>query len=344
MSIDLFLWHKPGVLFNEIPKEVNIISEQLYPGSFGAIKDRNIFKRIIKYFWYFSYRIAGFLKQPVKVFKPLKKEYDIAISYCQNGYAPHYVAEKVKAKEKYLWYHHGSYEETGIKKKIDEKYFSKYTKIIPVSNSCKAMLCEAFPKLCDKMFVIPNFIDERSILQKSNEPIANVWDGGCKITTVGRISSEKGQLFALDVAEKLAKANFDFTWVFVGEGPDLQKCREKAKILNLPQCKFVGVKTNPYPYMKQADVYVQPSFVESEAITVKEAKCLNKPVVASDISALSENLEGYALGCICSLKVEEFANKIINYSRIKTDTRKISKISDNETIANRIEKLLFRRK
>ena len=45
---------------------------------------------------------------------------------------------------------------------------------------------------------------------------------------------------------------------------------------------LVGKRSNPYPYIKACDIYVQPSRYEGNAVTVREAQILGKPVVVTN--------------------------------------------------------------
>lgn len=317
-DIDLLLWKQHGELLKYIPDNVNII-ESPSPGSFIQCVKGKKAVQIIRYIKLKLYTV--FLKAPWKSFKKQKNAYEIAISFTQDGYSPPYVIDNVKAKKKLLWYHHGSYTSCGKQKKKDTKYFSKYDTIVTVSEANKKMLLNHFPDLESKIKVISNLVDIDRIESQSKEK-CSAFDGynGCKLVTVGRIAKEKGQLFALDVASEMKKSGFDFQWCFVGDGPEMYKCIEKVKYLDLEEsCFFVGAKENPYSYMNMADVYVQPSFVESEAITIKEAMILKKRIIASNIPAIKETIGNYSNGVICDLNTNDFKRNITEQKDCITD-------------------------
>ena len=99
-EIDLALWKKRGPLFSSIPANVNII-ENIGIGSLSDIRKQKWNKKIISYAMYFLFKLARIFGNEYKVVPKIKKEYDIAISFCQNGYSPYYVIDKVKADKKY---------------------------------------------------------------------------------------------------------------------------------------------------------------------------------------------------------------------------------------------------
>ena len=315
-SVDLYLWRKPGVLHDRITEHASEISYRAYPGSLGECLRGD--RPLADVCWYAKFRVYRLFGHEVKAFKQFPGEYDIAISYCQNGYSPHYVIDKVKAGKKYLWYHHGSYEGSGRKKRIDGEYFAKYDKVIAVSRACEQMLLGHFPQLQGKTTVIHNLINEQDITEKSAQLVDESWIeqlDGCKIVTVGRLAPEKGQMLAIETARILKQKGFVFHWIFVGYGGDRERCEQLIAKYGLEDCcHLVGVKTNPYPYMKLADIYVQPSLVESEGITVLEALTLKEFVIASDIPALAETLQQGDLGALCELTPQAFSETIVHYS------------------------------
>ena len=169
----------------------------------------------------------------------------------------------------------------------------------------------------------------------------------CKIVTVARIAPEKGQKIAIEIAKKLNAAKFDFVWYFVGDGPDMQECLDLVAKYGLSDsCKFVGAKSNPYPYMVGCDIYVSPSFVEADPITIQEALLFHKPIVASNIPAIRESLQNGDLGILCSnSQISDYVNAIISLTQDESKRNTlISKIrkrkSRNFLIKEKIEKLL----
>ncbi len=83
-----------------------------------------------------------------------------------------------------------------------------------------------------------------------------------------------------------------FVWYFVGDGPLYGWLSQQIQTLGLQEkVQLVGATNNPYPWMKLADVYVQPSHFEGFGITVAEANVLQKSIVCSDIPEFHEQLD-----------------------------------------------------
>ena len=340
-QVDLLLWKPAGPLFMQIPKSVNVLER---PGV-GSIKEiykikavKEKIKRIKAYLKYKKLEKKG---QAWKALPIREKGYDIAISYCQNGHSPYYVLDNVKALKKYMFYHHGTYEKNDKEYELDKVEYSRFNKIITVSRANKKMLLNYFPELEDKIEVIHNLIDEKAIHEKAEETVKCFKkQNELKITTVGRLSAEKGQQFALQVAVELKNKGIDFEWIFVGDGPEKENYIKYVKENELQEyCYFIGNRENPYPYIQQADIYVQTSFVEADPITIKEAKILNKKIIASNIPAICEALEGVKSAEIVSLDVAAFVENIeTTFSNINISCNE--KIDINEKSKELMDKLL----
>ena len=100
-------------------------------------------------------------------------------------------------------------------------------------------------------------------------------------------------------------------WNVVGYGGEEENIRKLIKDNNL-EASFIllGKKTNPYPYMKKCDLYVQPSRYEGKAVTVVEAQILNKPVLITNYPTAKSQVKEHYDGIICELSIEAIANKL----------------------------------
>ncbi len=309
-QVDLIHWKKPGELYGQIPDTVNILP-RLAPMGIQEIKKlRNPWRIIKALSWYFVLQICKCARKPWKCFKRVKKHYDIAISYCQNGDSPDYVIDKVSADKKYLWYHHGSYEAVGKDYQRDQKYFTRYDKVVAVSAPCKAMLWQKFPQ-CN-FAVIHNIVNADEIRRLANDPIADMDSSAkWKFITVSRYSYEKGIDIAIETAKCLKDRSADFVWYFVGDGgyrSEAESLIEKYALQE--ECKLLGSRNNPYPYTKQADIYVQCSRVEAHPIAIVEALVLGKAIVSTNIPSIMKVTEQGKLALCVEPTPDQLADAI----------------------------------
>ena len=145
-AVDLMLFSHGNVLEELVPKEVNILPPLEYT-NFTKMNIRTslVFSLKNRNFKMFSSRInystsirkkkysnpqkARIFWQSVsKVIENNPKTYDTAISYAQ-GIPTFYVAEKVKAKEKFAWVN-VSYHLPEKEIQFQTKYYDEYNKII----------------------------------------------------------------------------------------------------------------------------------------------------------------------------------------------------------------------
>lgn len=167
----------------------------------------------------------------------------------------------------------------------------KLDAVFCVSNYCMQSLLAVFPRLKNKITIFHNILNEEEIILKSQEEQFKglVSDKSIKICTVARLSKEKGIDNAILACCELKKMGYDVTWTCVGDGYLKETLKEQINALGLDRFFYlIGADSNPYRYMANCDVYVQPSRFESYGITVAEAAILHKKMVVSDIPSFHE--------------------------------------------------------
>ena len=246
-------------------------------------------------------------------------EYDLAIDYAgPTSFTASFVATHVKAKEKWTWVHF-DIDRFGIDDKVVERIYTAFDKINIVSAEAKEHFDKRFPQFASRTQVFYNII-EKDLIERLSLAIPNPYEGIKAqniICTVGRISKEKGQLTTITSLKRLIEKGYNIHWCYVGTGSDLQKCKDLAKKYGiLDHITFAGIQTNPYPWMKHCDIYVQPSVHEGYCITLAEAKIFKVPVVSTSFTGAKEQLQNYSS-----------PNVIVDYG--------------DEPIANGIEKIIL---
>ncbi|WP_404452337.1 glycosyltransferase [Virgibacillus necropolis] len=240
----------------------------------------------------------------------LERQYDVAISYLW----PHYfVAEKVMARTKIAWIH-TDFSTVETNSEMDLKMWSKFNYIVAVSEDCRKAFIRKYPELEMKVKVIENITSPDIVTTLSNEKMDNpmLEEARFKVITVARLSHAKGIDNAVRALKVLKDRGYDnIAWYVVGYGGDEEMVIKLIAENNLDDSFILlGKKTNPYPFMKAADLYVQPSRYEGKAVTVGEAQILSKPVVITNYhTAQSQVLDGVD-GYICEMSVEGIADGI----------------------------------
>ena len=238
------------------------------------------------------------------------KKYDLAIDFYGYGsFTTAIVADKVNASKKVTWLHDAKM--SWIKNV--EEYFDKYNKIFCVSKSVKASFDKLYPQIDNKSEVFYNLIDKTNIIRKSTEFVPhNFKKNKFNIVSVGRLTEQKGFDIALESAKILKNRGLNFQWFVVGEGRDRKKLEKKMRKLNLNNFFFfLGQRANPYPYIKNGNVFVLPSRHEGYGLAVLEARVLKKPVIVSNIPVYKEQIINNKNGLISELNAEDLSNKIM---------------------------------
>lgn len=297
-EVSLILTNDKGQCQNEIPQGVhtyiipytNDISKKI-KSTKGFI---NYLCFMIKYIFY-GHISKRFVKNCIHVAKNsdyiLDKEFDCAIAY--HGMNIHHLTRvfyNIKAKKKIAWIH-GDHPFEGIHKKDIEILYNKFHSIVCVSKVTENNFLKDFPSLRNKTKVYYNLFDVDKILKLSKEEIEIFEKDKINIVTVGRLSKEKGQEFIPSVVKELINNGYIIKWYIVGDGEDRKRIENLTKELKLEDyIKFVGFKNNPYPYIKNCDIYVQPSYTEGYPLTIFESAILNKPIIATDVGGTKEHL------------------------------------------------------
>ena len=219
-------------------------------------------------------------------------------------------AIRAVAADRYLmYYHHGAMRHVYH----DGIAYRRCEKIIAVSENQANELKRFVPSAADKVLVIHNLTDVEGIRQKAEQPIQEVFDPRrFHIVTVGRVSHEKGMDIAVQACAKLVEEGLNnICWWIVGDGPAMDDIKRVVAELHMePYMRLVGMKDNPYPYIRQADLYVQPSRVEAFGLTITEAMILGKPVVATKTQGAREILTNQSQGWLCEINPTALAQKI----------------------------------
>lgn len=129
--------------------------------------------------------------------------------------------------------------------------------------------------------------------------------------TLGRLSAEKGQDIIPEVAKLLKDDGIKFKWFLIGDGNLRTRIENDIEQYNLQNYIFLlGTKINPYPYLKESDIFVQTSVYEGECISLQEAKILCLPIVATNFTGTNEQLEAGNLGIVTERNVKRLYSQI----------------------------------
>ncbi|MEH7388534.1 glycosyltransferase [Bacillus sp. JJ1521] len=325
-NVDLMLYSHTGEFMNLLPDSPNLLNEvkayKTFRMSIGQILKRgNLPIGIIRLFSRYKasldrtnengYKQMQYMwKYALPLLPKLEKSYDVAISYLW----PHYfIADKVKAKTKIAWVH-TDFSTVETDQKMDLEMWMKFDHIVAVSEECKNSFVKKYPVLKRKVSVMENISSPEFVRELSHEPVENPMlnDQRFKLITVARFSHAKGIDNAVRALKILQDKGYkDIAWYVVGYGGDERIIKHLISNYGLEESFILlGKKMNPFPFMKAADLYVQPSRYEGKAVTVGEAQILSKPVLITNYPTAPSQVKNGIDGYICDLSVEGIADGV----------------------------------
>lgn len=343
-DITLFMLEEYGGFLNQIPDGIKVMYLKEYktlkkfinnPPQLVAkelIKNRKVISGLSILFIYTISKlmkdISIYYKYILSNVDTLNEEYDIAIAYAgPMDFISYFVINKIKSKKRVQWIHF-DITKIGFNVNFAKKIYDKFDKVFVVSNEGKDKLINFLPSLKDKTEVFFNIISCKMIEKMSyeGEGFSDDFDG-TRILTVGRLSKEKGQDLIIPVLKKLKENGYKVRWYCIGDGPARKEYEKLVDKLNIKDdFIFLGSKLNPYTYMKECNIYVQPSKHEGYCITLGEARCFNNPIVTTNFTGANEQIVNENTGLVCEISEEGIYRAI---KKLLDDKKLYKNIKDN---------------
>lgn len=230
--------------------------------------------------------------------------YDLAVAYLEGGSA-YFVAEHVNAAKKAAFIH-VDYERAGYTRDLDRNCYLKFDRVFPVSDEVRASFLKVYPECEAVTEVFHNLVNQEEIRRKALLPggFSDDFDGP-RILTVGRLTAQKAIEVSVEAMKLLKDGGIRARWYVLGEGEERNRLEERIHKLGLKEdFLLLGAVDNPYPYIRQADLYVHASRFEGKSIAIQEAQTLGRPILVSDCSGNREQVEHNVDGLLCSLTPE----------------------------------------
>lgn len=364
-EISLYVLTGQGEMASRLPADVRLLNKKYREESVLTAKGRKYLKKtvlkamftrgtVVKLFPYLVKNTCTMLGKkrllPDKLLwrvlsdggMVLPEEYDLAVSYLEGG-AAYFVADHVKAAKKAAFIH-VDYEKAGYTRALDKDCYLAFDKIFTVSDEVREAFLKAYPELPDKTEVFHNILNKEEIVRRAEEG-EGFTDGftGMRLLSVGRLTAQKAFEVSVDAMKRLKDAGKNVRWYVLGEGDQRKKLQEQIDVLGLTEDFILyGAVNNPYPFMKQADIYVHASRFEGKSIAIQEAQILGKPMVVSDCSGNREQVCHGKDGLMCGLTPDSLAENIMLLLEDEALRRKLGAAAakKNADAAEEIQKLL----
>ncbi len=342
-DVTLLLAKREGLLIDQLPEQVKVLTMDKY-GDLFLLSGKNAVKTLtdcfvkrnplilFEIFPYFAKtllskgekRSSAATKMWIHFMRKMpamEEEYDLAVAYWGDR-TMFYMCDKITAKKKITWLHF-DYANPRRDDSIYLDYFKRCDKVVTVSRLVDDSLRETLPEIADRTVMMENITSPKQIwdLALVGDTFSDTHFTGKRVLTVGRISDQKGLDLVVPVLKRLRDDGIDLRWYVLGDGEESYKRYMSELLLShgvADMMIFLGTTQNPYSYLRDCDIYAQPSRHEGKPIAVEEAKIMYKPILAAHYLSAPEQLENGKLGLICDINSDSIYEGI---KRLLTDDK-----------------------
>ena len=233
-------------------------------------------------------------------------------------------------------------------KEEEEEAYTKFDQVISVSQSVQATTEKLFKNI-NNSITLYNPIDANNIIKLSSQSVPfNQSPQRIRLVSVGRYVQQKAFHRLVSITARLVTEGYDIELWLVGEGEQRILLEKQIEKLNLKDRVFLtGFQNNPYPYIKNADVFVCSSLTEGYSTVVTEALILECPVVTTNCSGMKELLLDGKCGIITENNEEAlykgvklFLNSSSIQLQLKQNIRKYNNRFNIHSLMENIEQVL----
>lgn len=360
-DVDLFVYYPEGPMKERLDSRVNVLKPCFAFKAIGmslkqALQSGNLLVILFKLLGSLWSRICD-NRLPIYIATKIQKKfsrYDLAIAFRQEASKSELASgfirvmnKCVNSKKNVAWIHCDS-TEFADRQKFNRKYYKQVDKIIGVSKSVADAFAKMNPELKEKTDYCYNFIDYDNLYKKSKEEQKIKYPQDKFICfSASRLGAEKGIVRGIKAIAPVFKEHTDVLWYIAGDGPERANIEAIIEQEGLQgRIILLGNQSNPYPYMKNSDLYMSLSFHEAAPMVYMEAKTLGVPVFTTRTLSSYEMLEEDVNAFICenSEKVirDKFA-QLMNNRNLIEDTKHSLKdlVISNAYSIGRIREMLL---
>lgn len=319
-DVDILILHPHGELLNEIPKGIKILDSHPFFNVVDSnfrdlLKNNHILKIIHKLLLVLlmkSRLIIPILRMYRKAI--IKKNYDIEFS-AKEGFCTIFVSCGYSVK-KINWvqvdYSVSNYSKNHMGLMIN------VLKNIDLNIACSEKVGKAYSEIfrTKKVEVIHNFIDIEVVKTKLNELLDVPKFSEFTFITVARFHPQKSVDRLVEAFSFVHENNPNTRLIIIGDGEQKGLIEKIIKSNNLENSvNLLGILKNPYPYIKEADIFILSSLYEGFPTIIIESLLSGTPVLATNVAGVSEQIVKEEYGWIVNNTLEDLRTKMLEISR-----------------------------
>lgn len=296
-AIDLLVLHKQGMLLEEVPKDVHIITGTSYfsavDESLAALWKKKDIRQLIK-------KLRLLLAMKTRLIIPrikherkkmLQRQYDIEVA-AKEGFCTIFTACG-DSRRKINWvltdYSVCNYSKNHmalvrqVLRRID----------LNIADSRQAMIAYNTVFKVRNSITIHNLMDIQAIKSKvAADPEGEMirTRDTLNVISVARFHPQKAIARLLLASKKAYTSGYKHTLYLIGGGEEEEMLRHLAAKQHMTHVVFLGYRQNPYGAMKKADLFVLSSLYEGFATVISESLIVGTPVLSTDVSGADEQI------------------------------------------------------
>jgi len=284
-----------GIYTKEVPSQVSLF--HIFSGN-GTSLESSLRRKALRYCkkygntWLMKFLFWQKCKQ---------HHFDIIISFIE-GYPVLFHSTICKwAKLNISWVHcdlcHQHWTTAYYHTDHDEKLcYEKMDKIVFVSRNSMESFDHLY-KIPNAKTFLYNIVDADNIRRLAKQKV--VMHDRFTITSIGSLYKVKGYDRLIRIAKLFKDRGYTLHFQILGQGEEFESLLQMRDELGLQDdVTFLGFKENPYPYLKQSDIFVSTSLSEGLPYVICEALVLGIPVIATKTSGAMELLEDGKYGIL----------------------------------------------
>lgn len=232
--------------------------------------------------------------------------------------------------------HNVAQKELGKIKRTLACFFYRHFHVVPValSDLVRESVVEEYRLNRDNIPVIFNGIDMSRCAPKEDYTC----DGDFKILHIGRFQSQKNHAMLISAFARFHQYYSNSTLQLIGEGEGREDAEHLAIELGVNQAvEFLGVQSNVYNFLHDADVFTLPSLYEGMPITLIEAMGTGLPIVATNVGGIPDMLRNGESAVLIDINEDELVEaflKMFNSAKLRATLGKNARDESSEFSAD----------